>query len=104
MDEDLTKADVIIGIKEIPTAKIIPKKAHICFSHTHKGQEHNLDMLRGYINKGSSLVDYELLTDDKGRRLVAFGKFAGYAGMINCLHGLGLQFLKRGFRTPLLVK
>lgn len=75
----------------------------MCFSHTHKGQSHNMSMLRTFVEQKCDLIDYELLKDEQGRRLVAFGKFAGYAGMINCLHGLGLQLLSRGFRTPFLV-
>lgn len=60
-------------------------------------------MLRKFIDTRSTLMDFELLTDDSGQRLVAFGKFAGYAGMINCLHGVGLQLLRKGYRTPFVV-
>ena len=49
------------------------------------------------------LVDYERLLDSNGVRLVAFGKYAGVAGMINILHGLGLRLLALGFHTPLMV-
>lgn len=63
-----------------------------------------MPMLHALMDARCSLVDYELLVDARGRRLVAFGRFAGYAGMINCLHGLGLQFLARGHRTPFVVR
>ena len=36
-----------------------------------------------------SLFDYELIVGDDGKRLLAFGKFAGRAGLIDFLHGLG---------------
>jgi alpha-aminoadipic semialdehyde synthase len=36
-----------------------------------------------------SLFDYELIVDENGKRLIAFGKFAGRAGLIDFLHGLG---------------
>lgn len=36
-----------------------------------------------------SLFDYELIVDDDGKRMLAFGKFAGRAGLIDFLHGLG---------------
>lgn len=49
-------------------------------------------------------MDYELMTDEKGRRLVAFGKFAGNAGMIDILHGMGHRFLGLGYSTPFMVK
>ena len=35
-----------------------------------------------------------------GQRLVAFGKFAGIAGMIDILNGLGLRLLALGHHTP----
>jgi len=49
-------------------------------------------------------MDYELLTDDKGFRLVKFGTFAGYAGMIDTLCGLGQRLLGLGQSSPFLVK
>ena len=101
--EDLGGCDVIVGVKEVPKDSIIPGKTYMCFSHTHKGQPYNMPMLRQFLNASCTLLDYELLTDERGARLVAFGRFAGYAGMINCLHGMGLQFLARGYRTPFLV-
>lgn len=41
--------------------------------------------------------------DEKGNRVVAFGKYAGVAGMINILHGLGLRLLALGHHTPFMV-
>ncbi len=35
------------------------------------------------------LIDYEKVTDEKGRRLIFFGKHAGLAGMIDTLWALG---------------
>ena len=35
-----------------------------------------------------------------GQRLVAFGKYAGIAGMIDILNGLGLRLLALGHHTP----
>lgn len=37
----------------------------------------------------ASLFDYELIVGDNGKRLLAFGKFAGRVGMIDFLRGLG---------------
>jgi alpha-aminoadipic semialdehyde synthase len=31
------------------------------------------------------------MMDEKGQRVVAFGKYAGIAGMIDILHGVGLR-------------
>lgn len=41
------------------------------------------------IKKKVRLIDYEKITDDKNNRLVAFGRFAGIAGTIDYLSGLG---------------
>lgn len=103
ISDDLTPSDVILGVKEVPVGKILPAKTYFCFSHTHKGQSYNMPMLKQFIDKKCTLIDYELLTETEGKRLVAFGTFAGYAGMINCLHGVGLQLLNKGYRTPFLV-
>ena len=49
------------------------------------------------------LIDYEKIVDEKGVRVVAFGKYAGVTGMINILHGLGLRLLALGHHTPFMV-
>lgn len=46
------------------------------------------------------LIDYERIIDERGSRLVAFGKYAGVAGMVNILHGIGLRLLALGHHTP----
>jgi alpha-aminoadipic semialdehyde synthase len=102
VSEDLSGCDLILGVKEVLISKLIPQKAYMFFSHTHKGQRQNLPLLRAVCEKKVTLLDYELLTNDQGTRLVAFGRFAGYAGIINALHGLGDRFLTRGIRTPFL--
>ena len=102
--DDLSGCDLIMGVKEVPEAEIMPGKQYIFFSHTHKGQPYNMPLLRGIVDKRVSLFDYELLKDpSSGSRLVAFGAYAGYAGMINTLHGLGDRLLTKGYRTPFLV-
>ena len=87
--EDLNKAEIILAIKEIPKELFEKDKIYIFFSHTIKGQKHNMPMLKEIINKGATLIDYERIVDDKGRRLIFFGKFAGYSGMIDTLWALG---------------
>lgn len=49
------------------------------------------------------LVDYEKMVNSEGARVVAFGKYAGVAGMINILHGMGLRLLALGHHTPFMV-
>lgn len=50
-----------------------------------------------------SLFDYELVEGNQGkRRLIAFGKFAGRATIIDLLKGLGQRYLNLGYSTPFL--
>ncbi|KAI8929038.1 Saccharopine dehydrogenase-domain-containing protein [Entophlyctis helioformis] len=100
--EDLSVADVILGVKEVPTNQMIPGKTYIYFSHTHKGQTYNMPMLQGILDRKIRLVDYELMTNEHGRRLVQFSKFAGYAGMIDGFHALGHRLLALGYGNPFL--
>lgn len=93
-----------MGVKEIPPSAVVPGKVHFCFSHTHKGQPSGRPYLAAFKEKKATLVDYELLTDEDGKRVLAFGRYAGYAGMIDCLHGLGDRILQLGYRTPFLVE
>ncbi|PKC09641.1 alpha-aminoadipic semialdehyde synthase [Rhizophagus irregularis] len=99
VQEDISIADVIMGIKEVPTKNLIPNKTHIFFSHTHKGQSYNMKMLQDILDKKIRLIDYELMTNEEKKRLVLFGTHAGYAGMIDGLHGLGLRLLGLGYNT-----
>ncbi|KAI9146443.1 Saccharopine dehydrogenase-domain-containing protein [Paraphysoderma sedebokerense] len=102
ISNDLSSADIILGIKEVPMNQFIPGKTYVFFSHTHKGQAYNMPMLNDILDKRIRLIDYELITDESQRRLVLFGTFAGYAGMIDGLHSLGLRMLSLGYGTPFL--
>ena len=44
------------------------------------------------------------MVDEGGSRVVAFGQYAGVAGMINILHGLGLRLLALGHHTPFMAR
>ncbi len=83
--EDMTDREILIGVKEIPIASIIPNRSYLCFSHTHKQQLYNRPLLKAFIEKDVKLVDYELLTNDEGIRVIAFGYFAGLVGAHNGL-------------------
>lgn len=91
---------MIIGVKQVPVDSLLPNKTYCFFSHTIKGQEANMPMLDAILERNIRLIDYEKLVDSRGQRVVAFGKFAGVAGMINILHGLGLRLLALGHHTP----
>eukprot|EP00026_Physarum_polycephalum_P001239 Phypoly_transcript_01240.p1 GENE.Phypoly_transcript_01240~~Phypoly_transcript_01240.p1 ORF type:complete len:912 (+),score=141.85 Phypoly_transcript_01240:31-2766(+) len=100
--DDLSEADLIVCVKEVPAALLIPNKTYMFFSHTIKAQPVNMPLLDEILEKKIRLIDYERITDSGGRRLVRFGRFAGYAGMIDMLHALGDRLLAKGFSTPLL--
>ncbi|KAL0660222.1 hypothetical protein Bca4012_080807 [Brassica carinata] len=54
------------------------------------------------LSERVTLYDYELIVGDHGKRLLAFGKFAGRAGLVDFLHGLGQRYLSQGYSTPFL--
>lgn len=62
-----------------------------------------MPLLDAILEKNIRLLDYEKLIDESGQRVVAFGKYAGVAGMVNILHGLGLRLLALGHHTPFMV-
>ena len=100
VSDDLSSCSVIVGIKEIPTATFEEGKTYVFFSHTIKGQSYNMPMLRRMLELGCTLIDYEKVTDDRGRRLIFFGNYAGLAGMIETLWTLGRRLSWEGIRTP----
>ncbi|XP_042323447.1 alpha-aminoadipic semialdehyde synthase, mitochondrial isoform X1 [Sceloporus undulatus] len=100
IQEDISEACLIVGVKRPPDGKLIPNKNYAFFSHTIKAQEANMPLLDEILSKKIRLIDYEKMVDHRGVRVVAFGKWAGVAGMINILHGMGLRFLALGHHTP----
>jgi len=100
LSESLSSCRVILGIKEIPPQNIEPGKTYVFFSHTIKGQPHNMPMLRRLLELGCQLIDYERITDAAGRRLIYFGRYAGLAGMIDALWALGRRLHWEGIDTP----
>ncbi len=92
---------IILGIKEIPVDFFEKDKIYLFFSHTIKGQEYNMPMLKKMMEKGDTLIDYECITDENGTRLIAFSKFAGIAGMIESLWAAGRRLQWEGYSTPL---
>ncbi|MCK4225694.1 hypothetical protein KAX29_02255, partial [candidate division WOR-3 bacterium] len=95
-------APVILGIKEIHPDFFEEDKIYVFFSHTIKGQEYNMPMLKRMMEKGDTLIDYECIKDENENRLIAFGKHAGIAGMIESLHTAGKRLKWEGYLTPLL--
>ena len=101
ISEDLSEANVIFGLKEIETRHILPEKTYLFFSHTHKGQVKNREMLQTLVDRKNTVIDYELVADrQKGRIITAFTYFAGYAGMIDTLWTYGKRMKMRGINHP----
>ncbi len=100
IDEDLGGCRLVLGVKEIPTEHLRPDVAYLFFSHVIKGQAGNMPLLRRLLDLGCTLLDYERITDENGRRLIFFGRHAGYAGMIDTLWALGRRLEHEGFHTP----
>jgi len=98
--EGMADGEVILGVKEIPVEKILDNKTYLFFSHTIKGQKDNMPLLQRIIDSGSTLIDYEKITDDQGRRLIYFGPYAGDAGAIDILSLMGEHWADKGIDTP----
>ena len=86
---DLSRADVLFGVKEVPIAQLIPKKTYFFFSHTIKKQPRNEALLQAILAKSIRLIDYELLKNPAGERVVAFGRWAGVVGAYNAFWTYG---------------
>ena len=91
--------DVLIGVKEVPINELIPNKKYLFFSHTFKEQPYNRNLLNAILEKNIQLIDWEVITNEKGKRLIAFGRYAGIVGCYNGFIGFGkkhgLYSLKR---------
>lgn len=98
--EDLAACPLILGVKEIPVAKLRPGTTYAFFAHVAKGQPSNMPMLKRLMDLGCTLVDYEKILDERGRRLVFFGRYAGFAGMLDTLWALGQRLAHEGVDTP----
>lgn len=91
LNEDLSDCDVLLGVKEVRIEDFLPGKTYLFFSHTIKKQEYNRKLLQTVIEKNIQLVDYEVLTDEEGFRVIGFGRFAGLVGAYNGFRALGLK-------------
>jgi alpha-aminoadipic semialdehyde synthase len=105
INEDISSANVIIGVKEVPLDYLMQNKTYLYFSHTIKGQPANMPALRDILQKNIRLIDYECIKEKENPtgkldRLVAFGRFAGLAGAIDFLQGFGEFLLHKKFISP----
>ena len=71
---------IIFGLKELPDDGTPLPHRHILFGHAFKGQPAGQVLLKRFKAGGGTLYDLEYLVGDDGRRVAAFGYWAGYAG------------------------
>lgn len=71
---------IVFGLKELPEDDTPLRHRHIMFGHAFKGQSAGQALLKRFKAGGGTLLDLEYLTDENGRRVAAFGYWAGFAG------------------------
>lgn len=96
---DLAGCNLVLAVKEVPAPLLAPGQAYLAFFHVIKGQPHNMPILRRALDLGCTLMDYEKIVDRSGRRLIFFGRHAGYAGMIDGLWALGRRLAAEGVES-----
>lgn len=89
--EDISEADVMLGVKEVPVDALIPNKKYFFFSHTIKKQPYNRKLLQAILAKNIELFDHETIVNNTHHRLIGFGYYAGLVGAYNGFRGLGLR-------------
>ena len=82
VSDDMAACDVLLGVKEVPVPELLPGKTYFFFSHTIKQQPRNRELLRTVLERGITLIDYELLTNATGERVVAVAVLAAAASII----------------------
>ena len=90
--ESLEECDIVFGVKEVPVDALMVDKTYFFFSHTIKKQPHNRELLQQVLRRNITLVDYETLTDKQGKRLIAFGRWAGIVGAYNGIWTYGKRY------------
>ena len=56
IQEDITEASCIFGVKQVPIDALISNKTFCFFSHTIKAQADNMDLLDAMLEKNVRLV------------------------------------------------
>ena len=77
----------VLGLKELPNENFPLTHSHIFFAHAYKGQDGAQEILTRFKKGQGRLFDLEYLENEKGRRVAAFGYWAGYVGAATALWG-----------------
>jgi saccharopine dehydrogenase (NAD+, L-lysine-forming) len=91
---------LILGLKELPETDTPLAHRHIFFGHAFKGQPGAARLMARFRAGGGALYDLEALVDVAGRRVAAFGYWAGYAGAAVSLLAFAAQ-ARGGIAAPL---
>lgn len=98
--EDVSDCDVLLGIKEADIATLLPAKHYFFFGHIAKMQPYNRSLLQHMMKLGITFSDYEYLVDENGKRVCAFGWWAGVVGVYNTLRAYGLKYSLFALEKP----
>lgn len=98
--DNVNECDLLFGIKEADVKTLELSKHYVFFGHIAKRQKYNIPLFRALINNKNTFTDYEYLVDEAGRRLVAFGWFAGVVGVYYTLMGWGKRTGKYSLPKP----
>jgi len=90
--KDISHCDILFGVKEVEINSLVSNKTYLFFSHTIKKQPYNQKLLKSIVEKNIRLIDYECLADEKGIRVIAFGRWAGIVGAYNAFWTFGKKF------------
>ncbi len=96
--KDVSQADVMLGVKEVPIEALVPDKKYFFFSHTIKKQPYNRKLLKAILDKNIELYDHETIVNKEGFRLIGFGYYAGIVGAYNGIRTVGLKY--NAFKLP----
>ena len=91
LKEDLSDCDILMGVKEERIEDLIEGKKYLIFSHTIKKQPYNRELLQTILKKKIQLIDYEVLTNSEGLRIIGFGRIAGLVGAYSGLRAFGIR-------------
>ena len=65
IQEDVTEASVIFGVKEVPMENLMSNKTYFFFSHTIKAQDYNMPLLDRLLELNVRMVDFECIREKK---------------------------------------
>lgn len=92
VSSNLSDCDLILGVKEPSTASIVPNKHYFFFGHLDDKPPYNKELFKALKERHITFTDYELIKDNHGKRIIAFGYWAGIAGVYDTLRLYGEKY------------